>query len=211
MERRRALAVTSLSAAMLLLAATARIAAAAGFVDDGARMLKPETVSAINDRDAQLKARTCKAVTVVTVKTTNGVPVQAAAAAEARKRSLNGALIYIAFDKKQVSISYAADTAALFPPALQTSIKQALGDSFRTGGYDDGVITAVDSISGVIAGGPSGGHGPQMPAPVTQPAPQSGPFGIGWIWWVLIAIVVILIARGLARRPAPGGDEGSSR
>jgi len=199
MVHRRAVAASSLLAGLLLIAAAATARAAASYVDDGAGMLKPETISAIEARDSTLQSRTGKAVTVITVKTTNGEPVQAAAAAEARKRSLNGALIYIARDDKQLSISYGANTAALFPPALQTSIKQALRASFRQGNYDDGVLTAVDSISGVIGSGASGGHGPQL---VTAPAKSPTGSSASWLWWVIIAIVVIFVLRAMTRRPA---------
>jgi len=206
MTHRRAIAASSLLAGLLFLVAVAA-AQAATYVDDSAGMFKPETISAIEARDASLQSRTGKAVTVITVKTTNGEPVNAAATTEARKRALNGALIYIARDDRQLSISYGANTAALFPPALQTSIKQALRASFRQGNYDDGILTAVDSISGVIASGASGGHGPQMPAQSGQPARSSG---IGWIWWVLVLIVGFFIIRALTRRPSmpPGAAAG---
>jgi uncharacterized protein len=219
--RRAAVAFSPLVSALILIVAVPAIAAdalpaATNYVDDAAQVFKPATAAATNARDAQLQTRTGKAVTVITVKSTNGTPLQTAAAAAARARSLNGALIYIARDDKQLSISYAANTVGLFPPALQTSIKQALQSSFRAGNFDDGIITAVDSISGVIVGGPSGGHGPQMQPVTPRQGQPSGPFGIGWLWWVMIAIVVIFIARGLAQRPATppgaaGGDSGGSR
>jgi uncharacterized membrane protein YgcG len=187
-----------------LLAGTLHTALAASvYVVDGAHMLKPETVAAVEARDAQLQARTGKAVTVVTVRTTGGMPVQAAAAAEGRKRMPSGALIYVARDDQQPYVVYGANVATLFSPALQTSIEQALRLSLHQGDYDDGLIAAVDAISGVIAGGASGAHGPSLPAPQgpAQAAP-SGPFGVGWLWWVAIAIVVIFIVRVAVRRSA---------
>lgn len=205
----RALAFVAAPACAALLFAAQSNAAAGTYVQDGAHMLKPETVAAIEARDAQLQERSGKAVTVVTVMTTGGLPIETVAAGEARELRLNGALIYVARADRQLSISYGANTAMLFPPALQTSIKQALRSSFRQGDYDNGMITAVDAISGVIVGGASGGHGPALPPVQTsQPAP-TGIFGIGWLWWVVIAIVVIFIVRVMFRRPS-GSPMGSS-
>jgi uncharacterized protein len=198
----RALKHFSAIATCIVALCVADVAGAAGsYVDDSAQVFKPETIAAVNARDAQLYTRTGKAITVVTVRTTGGVDVQAAAIAEARKRELNGALIYIARDDKKLSIAYGANTAALFPPALQASIKQALRASFRQGDFDNGLITAVDAISGIMAGGASGGHGPSLPQPQGSPQP-SGPLGIGWLWWVLIAIVAFFSIRAMLRRPA---------
>lgn len=169
------------------------------YVDDSAQMFKPETIAAVNARDVQLQARTGAAVTVVTVKTTGGVPVQTAASREAHKRAMKGALIYIARDDQRVSIEYDASTEKLFQPALQSSIEQTLQGTTRMGIRDDGLIAAVDAISAVIAGGASGGHGPALPAQAPQ-TPSSGPLGIGLLWWVVIAIVAIFIVRLLLRR-----------
>jgi uncharacterized membrane protein YgcG len=202
MDPIRALAASQLAVG-LLAGAMSTVQSAGVYVYDGAQMLKPETVAAINARDAQLQARTGKAITVVTVKTTGGVPVQTAATGEARKRGLNGALIYIARDDKQLFIAYSPNTAAVFQPVLQSSIKQALHMSISKGDYDNGSITAVDAISSVIAAGASGGHGPTLPqAQGPARATSSGPLGVGWLWWVVIAVVVIFILRVLLRRPA---------
>jgi len=167
-------------------------------------MFGADAIARVTAIDDSLQRRTGKTVTVVTVKTTNGVAVQEAAASEAKARHLNGAIIYAARDDRQLAIAYGAKTSELFSPALQTSIKQALRAAFRAGDYDGGLVTVVSAIADVIEGGASGGHGP---APQSVNAAQqrwnSTGYDISWIWWVLGGIAVILIVRGLILRRPP--------
>jgi uncharacterized membrane protein YgcG len=201
MEALQALAASQL-VINLLAGPTNAASAAGGYVDDAAHMLKPETILAIEARDAQLQAHTGEAVTVITVQTTSGVPVKAAASAVTLKHAPSGVLIYVSRDDQQPYVVYGANVATLFSPALQTSIEQALRLALRQGDYDDGLIAAVDAIAAVIAGGASGAHGPSLPAPQSPAQASSGPLGVGWLWWLVIAIVVVFIVRVAFRRPA---------
>ena len=73
-------------------------------------MFGADAIARVTAIDDSLQRRTGKTVTVVTVKTTNGVPVQEAAANEAKARHLNGAIIYAARDDRQFAVAYAAKT-----------------------------------------------------------------------------------------------------
>lgn len=178
-------------------------AAAAGHVEDGAGMFSADAIARVNTLDDQLVRRTGKTVTVVTVKSTNGTPVQELATREAKAHGLNGAIIYIGRDDKQISIEYGAKTSELFPPALQTSIKQALRAAFRAGDYDNGLVTAVGAIAEVIEAGASGGHGPAPQQVMADQQRSPGGSDLSWIFWVIGGIVVILIVRALLVRRAP--------
>jgi uncharacterized protein len=198
----------SLTSAAAMLAALACVfvtASAAGeYVFDGAHMLKPETIAGVNARVDQLQAQSGKTVTVITVDTTGGVPVQDAAAKEAQVRHLNGAIIYIARKDRQLSIAYGARTSEMFPEAIQTSIKQAMRASFRAGEYDAGVTTGVNAISDIIAQGQSGGHGAPLTQPVQRaPAPAQSGSDRGWLWWLVLLVVGFLLIRMLFRPRAP--------
>jgi uncharacterized membrane protein YgcG len=199
--------------AVALFAASALCArpalAAPKYVDDGAAMFGADAIARVTAIDDALQRRTGKTVTVVTVKTTNGVAVQEAAANVAKARHLNGAIVYAARDDRQLAVAYSAKTSQLLSPALQISIKQTLRAAFSAGDYDGGLVTAVSAIADVIEGGASGGHGP---APQSVNAAQqrwnSTGYDISWIWWVLGGIVVILIVRALIVRRPPSAARG---
>jgi uncharacterized membrane protein YgcG len=192
------------------LCARPALAVPSRYVDDGAAMFSADAIARVTSIDDSLQRRTGTTVTVVTVKTTKGVPVQEAAAHEAKARHVNGAIIYAARDDRQLAVAYGAKTRQLFSPALQSSIIQTLRAAFQAGDYDGGLVTAVSAIADVIEGGASGGHGP---APQQLNAAQqrwnATGYDISWIWWVLGGIAVILIVRGLILRRPPSAARGA--
>lgn len=192
-------------------------ALASPYVQDNAKMFSAETISKIEAQSQKLDADLGKTVTVVTVDSINGAPIDQAAAAEAKAQALNGAIIYIAKDDRRLSIAYGPNTIRIFPPSVQQSIKQDLRSAFRRGDFDGGIVQAVNRIAGVME---SGGRAAAARAPAEQPAPaanlpaqdrqgNSGG-GVSWMWWVVGIIVLILILRAVGRRQqaqAPPGQQ----
>lgn len=188
-------------------------ALASPYVQDNAKMFSPDAIAKIEAQSQKLDADLGKAVTVVTVDSTNGVPIEQAAAREAKVQSLNGAIVYIAKNDRKLSIAYGPNTARIFPPSLQESIKGDLRSAFRRGDFDGGIVTAVNRIAGVMesGGAASGARAQPQPLPASNLPAQDGRSDSGsvsWIWWVAGIIALILILRAFANRQtaqAPAG------
>src|SRR5262249_8399825 len=142
--------LAALAAIVLALAANALPARAAQFVQDGANMFSPATVTQLNTQIGNFNAQTGKEVDVVTVPSLNGETVQNAAQTVFSEQRINGVLIFIAKDERKDIIVPGRATAQFFPASTTTQIRQQMESSFRNGDFDGGITSAVNSVLDVF-------------------------------------------------------------
>jgi uncharacterized protein len=217
--------VGALTALVLTLALNAAPASARGsFVQDGAGMFAPATVSSLNQTIGDLNSRTGKEVLVVTVPGLDGRALRDASERTFAQEQVNGVLIYIAKSEKQIGLVPDRASERFFPPGTLDGVRQAIRGYFRTGDFDQGITTGVGLVldqyrshEGALAGRRAGTITSSPAAPLSR---QSAG-GLNVLWLLVILVAGFLIIRALFRAmagprmmppgyggPMPGGPAG---
>ena len=192
------------SAAVALTMAVAALAGPASardsFVQDGAALFSPATVTSLNQTIGDFNRQTGKEVVVVTQPSLDGATVQDAAEKAFAQQQVNGVLIFMSKAEKKQGIVTDRAARAFFPPGEVTSIRDAMRGYFRTGDFDTGITTGVNLVldqyrSHERSLGGAATH--RTYAPSTSTSSFGG--GMSLFWLILILIAGFLIIRAVFR------------
>ena len=214
-------------AALALTAALAAVPAlAAQFVQDGASMFSADTVSALDQKIGAFNAQTGKEIVVVTVPSLNGETIAQAAQTVFSEQKINGILIFISKGDRRDIIVPGTATAQFFPQATNVSIRQTMESQFKSGDYDGGITSAVNSILDIFRAHLNSAPGATRPNynyPATTngnvAVRQSSGVHISMFLWIVFIVVGFLVIRSILRAAAgpryygpgagmPGGGPG---
>jgi len=198
-------AFAALAALILTVAAGFASASAArgSYVVDDAHLLSQTAIAQINQQVGDFNAQTGKEVVVVTTGSLNGSDANAAVEQAFAQQQVNGVLIFIAKNEKQIKIAGDVASRRFFPSGSFNTIYQAMRPSFAQGNFDQGVETGVSLILNTYRGHVSSLNRSRQPvgaaAPVRVRTSNSGGFGLGFIWWIIILAVIFFVIRGIFR------------
>ena len=196
-------ALAAIAALILTVAAgiAPAFAARSSYVIDDAHLLSQTAIAQINQQVGDFNAQTGKEVVVVTTDSLNGTDANAATERSFAQQQVNGVLIFIAKNEKQIKI--AGDTASrqFFPSG-----------SFNGDLSGDAALVRARQLRPRRRDGrePDHQHLPRARL-VAEPRPQpvvaasarrvntssSGGFGLGFIWWIIILAVIFFVIRGI--------------
>lgn len=183
--------------------------AAPAVVLDEADILSAETEDRLRTIAEDIRAASGKDLLVVTVPRVVGSP-QEHADRLFRDHDLDGVLLYVAPQERQLGIVPGRQTQELFPRTKTGPIREEMLALFAEGDYDEGVLVGAREVRSVFgrAGSTAVLPGPgDAEGPAAAPAePRSGG-GLGWAFLLiplvlggLVFLLVIGFVVGLARR-----------
>ena len=194
---------------VLLTALTASAFARTSFVQDGASMLTPATVAALDSRIGNFNAQTGKEIVVVTVPSVTGgtiADVHTAAQQAFSTQAVNGVLIFVdKGDRKDYIIPDAAgERAGWFSSGTLDSIRTAMESEFRQGNFDAGITAAVSGTLGVYRSHLSSRSGGATNAGASSSSyGNAGGAGGGvhfnMFWLIVLVFVGFMIVRSISR------------
>jgi uncharacterized protein len=175
--------------------------ARSSFVQDGAQLFSPATVSSLNSTIGAFNAQTGKEVVVVTVPSLDGATPQAAAEKAFAQQNVNGVLVFLSKAEKKQGVIPDRAAAAFFPPGEIDTIRQAMRGYFRTGDYDTGITTGVNLILDQYRSHVRGLNGSTVRQQSYAPSTTTQSFGGGMslLWLILILVAGFLIIRAIFR------------
>lgn len=199
---------TALATAMWILVLGAAAPAASSFIQDGAGMFSPATVSDLNARISSFNAQTGKEIVVVTVPALPAGQTSDQAARQAfATQNVDGVLIYIAKDNRQDTIvpDVRGQQAGWFPASTLDTIRASMEGQFKAENYDAGITSAVGGVLDIyrshVNSLPRSGAA-NVPANGTaayRSNPGIGGFHFPMIVWIIIAVVGFMFIRSLMR------------
>jgi uncharacterized protein len=179
-----------------------------GFVSDFAGILSPGARAAITRIAEEVKAKTGAEIAVATIKTTGGRDIEEysvdlyMAWGIGQKGKDNGVLLLVALDDRQLWIKTGYGLEGTIPDAVAHVIyRDVLKPGFRSGQYDQALVTAVRMIAERILGeaGESLAYTDSVPGAYTLERPASSPMP-PWVLGLLFLffpIFIILLMRRL--------------
>lgn len=197
---------------LLLLSTLSAIARPSQVVQDGAGLLQPDTVSRLEKIDAELYRDTGKDLLVVIQNNLGTTTPREKARDIFRKEQLNGLLILIVPDKKQLGIVPGRSTERLFPPERLAEIRESMLAHIRKGNFDSAVLQGGEAIRATLLAADRGparseGRGPVAGAPPPRSSGGGGLGLLGWLPLLFFGFLAFLAIRFLTRRKgyyAPG-------
>ncbi|HEX3550818.1 MAG TPA: TPM domain-containing protein [Candidatus Elarobacter sp.] len=206
MKRPAALAAFAALTVALATTVAPAFAARSTYVIDDAHLLSSSATAQINQQIATFNAQTGKEVLVVITSSLDGVAPDAALERSFAQQQVNGVEIFIAKDEKQIKIAGDVASRRFFPSGSFNTIYQAMRPYFAQGNYDQGVETGVSLVINTYLGHASSLNRARQPvgatAPVRYRSSNSGGWGLGFIWWIIILAVIFFIIRGIFRAMA---------
>jgi len=174
-------------------------------VQDGAGLLQPDTVSRVEKIDAELFRDTGKHLLVVTQNNVAVTPREKARDIF-RQEQLNGLLILILPDKKQLGIVPGRSTERLFPPERLAEIRESMLGHIRKGSFDSAVLQGSEAVRATLL---AADREPRETGAAPAPRPSSGGgLGLaGWLPLLFLGFLAFMAVRFLSRRKsyyAPG-------
>ena len=193
--------------ATLVLTATALAGPASArdsYVQDGAKLFSPSTVTSLDTTIGDFNRQTNKEVVVVTVPSLGGDTAQAAAEKVFAQQQVNGVLIFLAKAEKKDGLIGDRAARAFFPPGSFSSIRDAMRGYFRSGDYDTGITTGVNLVLSQYRSHERALGGSRVHQRSLAPSASSQSFGGGMslFWLILILIAGFLIIRAIFRAMA---------
>jgi uncharacterized membrane protein YgcG len=190
---------------ILVLLLLSSLSALAEPVQDGAGLLRPDTVSRVEKIDAELFRDTGTHLLVVT-QTNVSVTPREKARDIFRQEQLNGMLILILPDKKQLGIVPGRSTERLFPPERLAEIRESMLGHIRKGNFDSAVLQGSEAVRATLL---AADRGPRETGVAPAPRPSSGG-GLGLLGWLpllFFGFLAFLAIRFMTRKKsyyAPG-------
>ncbi len=178
-----------------------------GYVVDDAHLLKPETVSTLNQRVGDFHAQTGKEVVFVSTPSLGGQPLATAAERAFAQNQVNGVMIFVSKAEHRIEVVPDRVGKTFFPSGSTDTIRQAMAAQYKAGDFDGGTLTGTNLVINMYRS--------HLGSRVRQPAYQqpvgassnvsrsnAGGFSMGWIWWVIILAVIFFVIRGIFRAMA---------
>lgn len=193
---------------LLVLLLLSSLSAGARPVQDEAGLFQPETVSRLEKIDAEIYRDTGKHLLVVTANNVAGTPREKARDIFRQER-LNGLLILILPDKKQLGIVPGRSTERLFPAQRLAEIRESMLGHIRQGNFDSAALQGAEAMRATLLAaerGPSEGRGAAT-APPAAPSEGRGSGLLGWLPLLFFGFLAFLAIRFMSRRKsyyAPG-------
>jgi uncharacterized protein len=159
---KRAWGLVFLTWLLLLLPAVAREA-----IIDEAKILDSRSMEQVQRLADDIQSNFGKDVVVVTVDRVEGTPQQHAEKLFSQQ-NVNGVLIYVAPNQKQLGILPGRNTAQLFPRTVTGPIRESMLSRFRQNDYGGGIVEGVQRVRGVLANAPTKGAGAAAAPPVAE-------------------------------------------
>ncbi|MDP9025294.1 MAG: TPM domain-containing protein, partial [Candidatus Eremiobacteraeota bacterium] len=178
--------------------------AATSFVQDGAALFSPDTVTQLNTKIGAFNAQTGKAIVVVTVPSLGTDTLQSGAQKIFSEQNINGVLIFISkSDRKDIIVPGRA-TSAFFPAETTQSIRQSMESQFKLGDFDGGITAAVNGTLDVFRAHMNGSNnvpsrGNAYPIATHRTYVQHRSGGLSMFWWIIIIVFGFFILRSIMR------------
>ena len=115
-------------------------------VRDTAKMFTPETIQKADKALLALQRETRWQVVVETVDSLDGQAIKDRAIADAKKEGLRGLIILISKRDHKVFAEPSPSAQAVFTKERSTALAQAIGNSFKEGKFDQGLLAAVAEV-----------------------------------------------------------------
>ncbi len=178
-------------------------------IDDG-KMLKPETITQLDQKIDTIHSNTGKEILVVTVPNLGG-QTERDVASKYVGGGLNGVEIFMARDEHKLDINMSNNTRDYISDARRNQIRSQMLGYFRQHNFDQGVLAGVDAIGQAL---PANSPRSQNPLPYNTPYRGGQPYapphrGINWGGLILLAIIiffVISLIRAIGQRAMGGGS-----
>ncbi|MDO8590220.1 MAG: TPM domain-containing protein [bacterium] len=130
-----------------------------GFVNDFAKVLKPETISSLNQRLTQFAEDTSNEITVVTIPKLEDETIETYAEKLfqewkiGKEKEDNGLLLLVSLEDKEVRIEVGYGLESVVTDIDSGRIiREIIVPAFRAGNYDGGINDAINIIIGLIGG-----------------------------------------------------------
>lgn len=181
-----------------------REAAPASYVVDNAGIIDGNVRQALSGRLQELEQKTGVQMLVLTVETTDGVPIEEYAISKAsewklgRKGKDNGLLFVVALKDRKYRIEVGYGLESVIPDSLAGTIgRQYLVPAFRRGAYGEGIYNAAGAVSEIIARsqGVTLGAGPEL-----RPHRERGSSSSVMAKAIAIFIFLLTFGMGLSRQ-----------
>ena len=201
--------IAIVTALFLALAGTMLPAGAAQWVQDGAGLFSPATVSSLTSQLDDFNRQTGKQIYVITVASLNGQTIDASAERAFAQNQVNGVMFYIAKNEHQLGIYPDRASRQWFPSGTLANVRSVMLPYFKNGDYDQGIKTGVNLVLDTYRshlGSLKRTSSAAGTVPAVQTAPvqraETGGFSMSWIWWLLILLAGFLILRAIFRAMA---------
>ena len=183
-----------------------------GYVNDYAHMLSPEAKTGLEEKLDTLEKDTGAELTVVTIDTLNGEPIENYAEGLFQEWGIgkegedNGVLFIMAIDEKKmrIEVGYGFE-GALTDAETKLILEKDVKPYFKEGDYQKGIEEGVNRIGGRIKD--------EVPA-YSEEEVTNSPIAffdiVWWLWRTFGSIVVVIIIVILISRKKGGGVGGAA-
>ncbi len=187
----------------------------ASYVVDNAGIIDANVKQALSGRLQELEQKTGVQMLVLTVQSTDGVPIEEYAINKAsewklgRKGKDNGLLFVVALKDRKYRIEVGYGLESVIPDSLAGTIgRRYLVPAFRRGAYGEGIAGAAGALSGIIARsqGVTLGAGPEL-----EPRRERGSSTGVMMKAVAIFVFLLTLGMGFSRQGRRSAWNRSSR
>jgi len=184
--------------------------AAAGVIQDDAKIFSATAVSAAATRSQQVQQATGKTIalrTVATITSKDDAAASAAADKVFQELQLNGVLIYVVKDAGKLVLKVGQDTRQLVSTGEETRIRNAMLARFNAKDFDGGLQVGLDALATDLRAGAAPSTGGQQAA---APVRGMGLFPLALLCvvpLVLIGLTIFFVVR--SRGGGAGGFTGT--
>jgi uncharacterized protein len=183
-----------------------------GFVNDFADMISPQAEAAMSSIAREVKTKTGAEIAVATIKTTGGRDIEEYSVdlymdwGIGEKGKDNGVLLLVALDDRNLWIKTGYGLEGTIPDAVAHVIyREVLRPGFRSGQYDQALVTAVRMIAERILAesGQTLSYSDSLPGAYTldrRPAGGIPPWVVGLLFILFPIFITLLVRRASGGR-----------
>lgn len=162
-------------------------------VEDRGSLFSAKAVAAANEQLGKVRTATGKEIVILTVNDLGGKKIADFARDEGRSRQLNGIIVLISKNPRQLEIVAGRKTSLVFRKEHRDKVIEILGKNLRKT-PDEALATTVKYIADTFGSANSAlivpeSRGSQMPVQQRQ----SGSYG--WVKWLIIIGIIFLVIR----------------